>query len=1100
MKRYIPIRLLLFAVLLAGMFPVSAQTAGSDVVRGVVTDKVTGETLVSVTIAEIDANNRTVNGTATNADGAFAIRFKSPDNKLKFTYLGYQVQILPIGSTRTFNVSMGEDTHAIREVVVSARATSNTGGLSIPTREISTAMQKIDSKEFEGLQVASVDDALQGRIAGLDIVANSGEPGAGMSMRIRGTSSITGNTQPLIVVNGIPFETDIATNFDFSTANEEQYASLISVNPDDIQEITVLKDAAATAVYGSKGANGVLLITTKRGTIGKTKLQYSYRITGAKQPEGMNLLTGDDYTMLMKQAYYNPTLSPTVGDVDEFNYDKNFSEYENFNNNTDWVAAVSQQGWTNDHYVTVSGGGEKARFRVSGGLYNQTGTVIGQTLDRVSTRSFLEYNVSDRMRFTSEFSYTYQNNNKNYADDNNSASLLDIAYRKMPNVSIYAQDMNGNNTDVFYNISQNSQLNTSQKNLMNPVALAMLATNNIKNYRILPTFRLQYDLTDPNLQLLRYDVYVTFDMNNNKVSKFLPKEVSSYSWDNQNVNHAEGEDSESLSIQTENKLTWQPKFTNQDHSFIAMVSLQTKSSSSQGQEVISYGQTSSNISDPSTAAYLYSTTSSLSAARSMGVLEMIHYAYKSRYIFDLTVRTDGSTRFGPNHRFGTFPGVSGKWIISDEDFWKPLKGIINDFAIRPSWGISGNQPSREYLHYSLYGAYSTGYMDMTAIHPVALQLSNLRWETSASTNIGMDINMFDNKLTWDLNYYHKRTKDLLFPSLDIPSSSGYATLTYQNVGTMDNDGWEINMHASNLVKTKNLSLSFNMNLSNQVNTIISLTDKALNSLNADFSGSNGSYLTRVQENNAYGSIYGFRYLGVYQYNEYDGANGHTNAAVAKDKDGNVITDAYGLPKPIVYAPNGTTRWTFKGGDAKYEDINHDGSIDELDIVYLGNSNPKLNGGFGPTMRYKDFGLTLFFNFRYGNSIVNAARMNAENMYTNDNQSISVNWRWRKDGDNTSMPRALYNTGYNWLGSDRYVEDGSFLRFKYLTFNYNVPVKLLKPIGLSQISTYLTFNNVYCFTNYTGVDPEIGYSGFSVAKDQNKTPRSKDFTLGVTIGF
>jgi len=249
-----------------------------------------------------------------------------------------------------------------------------------------------------------------------------------------------------------------------------------------------------------------------------------------------------------------------------------------------------------------------------------------------------------------------------------------------------------------------------------------------------------------------------------------------------------------------------------------------------------------------------------------------------------------------------------------------------------------------------------------------------------------------------------------------------------------------------------------------------------------------------------GSIYGFRYKGVYQYSNYDAALGHTNAPVARDENGNIINDANGVPKRMVYR-GGNNNYVFRGGDAIYEDINFDGAIDELDIVYLGSSNPKLNGGFGANFKYKGFGLNLFFNYRYGQKVINEARMKAENMYVCDNQSIAVNWRWRKEGDETGIPRALFNTGYNWLGSDRFVEDGSFLRFKYLTLNYYAPQAWVKKTGLNQLNAYLTVNNIYCFTKYTGVDPEVGESGFGKqAIDKSNTPRPKEFTLGLTIGF
>lgn len=280
-----------------------------------------------------------------------------------------------------------------------------------------------------------------------------------------------------------------------------------------------------------------------------------------------------------------------------------------------------------------------------------------------------------------------------------------------------------------------------------------------------------------------------------------------------------------------------------------------------------------------------------------------------------------------------------------------------------------------------------------------------------------------------------------------------------------------------------------------------MSPAVLNAYNKDFNYDNGSYLTRLQEGNSFGSIYGFRYKGVYQYDKYEEGRGGT-APVVKDANGNVVKDANGKPLPMYfdYFNLGNKRYQFRGGDAIYEDINHDGTIDELDIVYLGNSNPKLTGGFGTNITFKYFSISAFFNFRYGNKIVNYARMDAENMHSNNNQSIAVNWRWRKDGDVTEMPRALYNYGYNYLGSDRFVEDGSFLRFKTLTFKYNFSPKSLRRVFLNQLSFYLTLNNLVTFTKYTGVDPEVGIESFGLCADRSKTPRSQYFTFGVTVGF
>jgi TonB-linked SusC/RagA family outer membrane protein len=1089
---------IIFALLLVLMQSHAQNDA--TIITGKVTAADNGEQLMGVSVAELDDANRLVSGAMTDMNGEFSLRIKNVKNKIRISYIGYHPEIVSINGKKRLDIKLKDNTHEITETVVTAKRTTNDGAFNVNAREVSMAMQKIDAKDFEGLSVASVDDALQGRVSGLDIVGNSGAPGSGMTMRIRGTSSITGNAQPLIVVNGIPFDGDIKSGFDFASANEEQYASLLNVNVDDIQEITVLKDAASTAVWGSRGANGVLMITTKKGIKGKTKVQYSYRYTQATQPQGMKMLNGDDYTMLMKQEMFNKTLATneTRTIVPEFNYDPSFSEYQNFNNNTDWVAAVTQTGRTNDHYLTVSGGGDRAKFRISGGYYDQTGTNIGQELKRFSTRSQLDYQVSDRLRFISEFSYTYTDNSQNYAN------LLDIAYKKMPNVSIYSQDAAGNNTSAFYNIRSDSKIDASQRNLMNPVALGRLALNKEKSYLVIPTFRLSYDFFDPDKTYLRYNAYVSFELNNVVDNDFLPYNVNTTTWSSSSSNKATGDNTERLTVNTENTLTWiMPK--DDKHALMLYAGLQTSSAVKTVQSFATSGLPDAQITDPTGVGFLESVSSSTSKAKSIGLISRAHYSFLNRYILDLTCRVDGSSKFGQNNQFGAFPGVGAKWIVSDESFMKPTNEWLSLLAFRPSWGIAGNQPRDEYLQYSRYVSDNLGYLNSPSIHPSNLQLSNLRWEKVTSTNLGADLELFKGKVSFVFDWYHKRTDDLLFTNLAISPTSGYTTVTNRNVGKMDNDGWEINVDFKDVVKAGKFSMDVNMNISNYYNKIIELDDAVTSQYNNNASYiDNGTYLTRLQTNNSFGSIYGFKYKGVYQYSNYI-AGSQEDAPVARDANGTVLLDYNGNAKPMYYNYK-STKYAFKGGDVKYEDINHDGSIDQYDVVYLGNSNPKFSGGFGINFRYENFSLRSLFTYRYGNKIINYARMTAENMYSNDNQTVTTNWRWRKEGDITMVPRAVYQQGYNWLPSDRYVEDGSFLRLKYIQLSYSVPTKMIKKLKLNQVNLYCNLNNLFTLTNYSGVDPEISVGGFAtgqipgVAKDVSKTPRSKDWNLGITVGF
>ncbi|MBR3454598.1 MAG: SusC/RagA family TonB-linked outer membrane protein [Bacteroidaceae bacterium] len=1092
---------LLLSVMLLAPSLMRAQSAGA-MISGNVYDDMGGVMMANV--VEIDAANRIVAAAVTDINGDFSFRLVNPKDKIRVSYVGYATQTLAIKGT-TYKIYLKSNT-TLTDVVITAKKTIQSSGLAIPERELSIASQSIDAKEFEGLGITTVDEALQGRISGLDIVANSGNLGAGTSMRLRGVSSINGNSEPLIVVDGNVFESDYKNGFDYASATEDQFAELLNVNPEDIQSITVLKDAAATAIWGSQGANGVIEIKTKRGQRGKTKVQYSYRLSATYQPKGMRLLNGDHYTMLLKEEYYNPTLSEASADIREINYDPSYSEYEMYNNNTDWVDAVSKVGWLQSHYVSITGGGEKANFRISGGYDHQTGTVIRQKLDRFTTRVALDYFVSDRIKFQTNFNMTYTDNHKNY--QGSGGDLLSIAYQKMPNLSIYEQDANGNDLSDYYHVlpSVSSQLN-DQRNLVNPIALAYEATNDESTYQIEPEFKLNYNLLglDDSSHRLVYEGKVVFNIFNRYNDQFYPASLVTSGWSNTNNNRTSASSSKSTAITTQHRLTFTPHFNNENHSLMAMAQFQMTDGSSKSQNNVVYGLPSSNMKSTTAEGIISTMSTGAGQWRNVYLTFSAHYAYKGKYMADFSVRRDGSTKFGDEYRWGNFPALSFRWNASDEPFMKKIKWL-SMLSVRPGWGVVGNQPGSEYLYFSRYGNTSS-YVDKGAIIPSNIRLSNLHWEEKETWNVGFDLGLFDNLITADFNIYTQMTSDLLMANINIPSSSGFTALSWQNVGNMRNNGWEFNINGNRIIRKGKFSVDFNVTFANNRNEITKMDDTVLDNLNKDFSYNNGSYLTRIQLNNAFGSIYGFRYKGAYQYSKYSetevpGVSG-PNAPVARDENGNVVIDKNGLTVPMVFNYDNTTNtyaYEFKGGDAIYEDINHDGNINELDIVYLGSSLPKVTGGFGFKINFGNFRWNNQFTFRAGNKVVNMARMNAESMYNNRNQSTAVNWRWRVEGDIAQIPRALYNEGYNWLASDRFVEDASFLRLNYSQLSYNFDPQLVKKWGLSSLSINLSAHNLFCLTGYSGADPEVGYGGLSVSYDNARTPRSRQFTLGISAQF
>lgn len=1068
--------------------------------------------LFGVNVCEMDGTDRIVESATTDLNGNFTMRVKNPKNKIRFTYVGCTTVLLPIDRTQ-YDIFMKSE-NEITEVVVTSDRRINSGGLAIPEREISFASQTISTEGFEGLGINTIDEALQGRISGLDIVSVSGNLGAGTTMRLRGASTVSTLTSsnPLIVVNGNTWNVDMS-NFDIQSANDEQFAQLLNINPEDIESITVLKDAAATAIYGSQGANGVIELTTKRGKQGKPMLAYSMRMTGTYQPEGYQLLDGDDYTMLLKESYFNPQQSDAASDIVELNYDKNFSEYEQYNNNTDWAKAVKQVGLRQNHHISVSGGGEKANFRISGGFDNETGSVIKQHLGRFSTRVALDYFVSQRISISTNFSLTYTKNEKNY--DN----LLSLAYKKMPNMGIYEQDPNtGEDTDRYYTMLQSasSEFDKNQKEYVNPVASANLAINNQKTYDIMPELQLKYRLLglDDQSWQLNWDGRFYMNLFNDYVDQFYPSDLKTVSWNN-GLNTAYAASSKSVALNTKHTLTLIPYFKNPDHSLMAMGRMEMTSGQSTGQTSSSHGLPSGGITTPSAGSVITGMSTSYGHWRSMFYTFSSHYAYKSKYMFDLSVRMDGSTKFGPGNRWGVFPAVSLRWNVIDEEWMEPTKDWLSMLSIRPSWGRVGNAPGSDYLYESKYGV-GGRYLDMSSMKPLNIRLSDLRWEKVSTYDVGMDIGLFNDKLSMTLDWYNSTTEDMLMSGVRIPSLTGYTKLDVKNVGSMRNTGWELNVDTRDLVKQGKFGFDFNMAFGNNYNEILEMDETVLESLNSDFNYGNREVLQRVQIGNPFGAIYGFRFKGIYQYN-YETvaemsaeeraeflASGKT-APIARNAEGNVVFDEDGLPLQMMYnySNDGTSLpYKFKGGDAMYEDINHDGNINALDIVYLGSSLPKLTGGFGFNMKYDRWKLNTQFTYRVGNKILNLARLDAEAMIGNNNQSKAVNHRWRKEGDETVIPRAMYGSGsnYNTLISDRFVEDGSFLRLNYMQLSYELNREWVKSLGLRGIRCYLSANNLFCLTTYKGVDPEVGYGGYGVASDGGQTPRAKSYTLGISVDF
>lgn len=1066
----------------------NAQTPDGRIsIRGKITEASTGEPIIGSSVVELDKDGRTVSGTTTDISGNYVLR-ALPGNRISISYIGFQTAVQTINNRTAINIQLKESDSFIEEVTItgsSRPAIDNGSGLRIQERDLTGAVSRVESKDLAELSSASIDQALQGRLPGVDFGTTSGDPGAGMSIRIRGTASINGSSNPLIVLDGMPYEVEIPDDFNFGTADEQGYAQLLNITPADILDITVLKDAASTAVWGSRAANGVLIINTKRGEIGKPVITYNLRGTVHKQPKAIPMLTGDQYSMLIPEMIMNADGLPiNLDNNKEFLYDPNDPFwYHNYSKNTDWIREITQLGYSHDHNLSMTGGGQKARYYASIGYLNSIGTTKGTDLDRITTKINLDYTVSSRLRFRTDITYAFVNNQLNY-----NSKIRGVAYNKMPNMSVYQYDEYGNQSPVYFSPEQNIQGRYS--GTFNPLAMAKEGFNMSKGQRITPRFNLQFDIV-PGVLLSTFDLQ--FDINNVKNNSFLPQDATGRPFIETVVNQALDQDNDYVSVGSKLNLLYTPRLSG-EHSLQSLLSLQTNDSKNLFQVSQSSNMASSILQDPSIPgrAATGALSSSESQYRSMGVLLNAQYGFKDRYIINSSVRMDGNSRFGPENRYGVFPAVSARYRLSGEPFMDKYKGFLDDFSFRASYGHAGKPPRYDYMFYNQYSNYGWSYLDKAAVYPSAMELSNLKWETLVGSNVGFNLWMFKGRLRLDAELYKNRTLDMIYNDLKLPTYSGYDRATF-NVGTMDNQGWEISINTQPY-KSKDWLLGVDFNIARNYNVVKEVSEFFPRENNARI-GANGQYKTYLQIGNPFGSIYGFKYNGVYK----DEA-----ATIARDGDGNPIT---GLDGRTVYMRFNYpyTDYLFQPGDAMYEDTNHDGNIDENDMVYIGNTVPKFTGGFGLNATYKgNWRFQMFFSYRLQYDMINGGTMNSTNMTGFNNQSTAVLQRWRNPGDETDMPRALYRTGYNWLGSDRYVEDASFVRLRSVTLRYSFNNELLNKLKLRAASFYATAENLFTWTKYTGQDPDVTIKGnndpFKYAQDDNLTPPTRNVVFGLTVGF
>lgn len=1082
--------MLLALLLLLGTEEAVAQ---AQVLSGRVTEMLgsQSEPIVGANVNVVNAQNRSVGGAVTNLDGEYRLLIPAQEKNLTlvYSYIGMKTRRVKFSGQKTQDVRLESSVEVLDEVAVTARRIER-NNMGIGHKENVSATQKVLIDDLiAAAPIATVEEVLQGQLSGVDI-ALSADPGARSSIRIRGTSTLNGSADPLIVIDGVPYTQSIDADFDFSTANDEDLGALLNIAPTDIESVEVLKDAAATAIWGTKGANGVLSITTKKGKTGKTSFNFTSKLTAKFEPNSIPMLNGAEYIAMVQEALWNSanyiglntdTYLRYLYDTPEINYVPNWAHFDEYNVDTNWLDEVRQNAFTTDNTFSMSGGGEKATYRLSMGYLSEGGTTIGTGLKRFNSSLRVDYHFSDKLRFGADFYYTQSDKHDNWAPKD--SNVRSEAFRKMPNKSPYYIDENGERSSQYFSYQTKDwegefSAGSSSASNFNPVAMARESYRNTMSRDSRANFRIDYKI----LPGLTYSAYASLKMSAATTDKFLPQVATGVPWTSRYANQSTAASSESLTLQTENKLIFNKNW-NEQHNLIATAVFRTTQTNHSSMTGTSYGNASSGLADPITGSAVQDLDSGESESRSISGTGLLNYTLLDRYVFHSSVTMDASSAMGKSERLGLFPTVGVSWNMQNEPFMKRTEDWLEELKLRFSIGQSGNAPSGTAAY---YGAYSSRgeYMDMSAIYPNRMQLNNLKWETSTEYNFGADISLFRGRLKFTLEWYNKYVKDLLQKDPQMPSSTGYASNKWLNSGRMENKGWEFRVDGV-LYNQKDWRVSTYINLSRNTNEITELPE-TMNP--TPYSFKNGEYAIRIEEGRPFGSFYGYRYKGVYQ---------NKDATYARDREGNVMNGVDGTP---IVMKNGLKQVC--PGDAAYEDINHDGVINEYDIVYLGNCNPILTGGFGFMLKYKRLSLNASFYGRFGQKVINQTRMNNEAMYNDDNQSKAVLRRWRNEGDDTNIPRALYQEGYNYLGSDRFVEDASYVRLKTLSLSYALSKKVCNHLGINTLSFFVTGYDLFTWTGYTGQEPEVSLptTASRLSKDNATTPCSRRFSCGFNLNF
>ncbi|PWA06219.1 SusC/RagA family TonB-linked outer membrane protein [Flavobacterium psychrotolerans] len=1008
---------------------------------GKVVDQITNEPIIGASITI----KGTTHSVTTDAEGKF---YFQTGQKFPYTlivsYIGYKkTEVIVDGSPTIINLK--QDIQELNELVV-------VGYGSQKRKDITGAVSSVPKTNLNQV-TSSADNLLRGAVAGVVVTQSSGQPGASSSVRIRGGNSITAGNEPLYVIDGVLIYND-NNNGTAGVVNAGAGVNVLStINPNDIESVEVLKDASATAIYGSRGANGVVLITTKKGTKGQDIISFQTYYGTQKVSKKLDLLNASQWASLRNDV------QASIGQTPSFSPAQ--IEALKSSGGHDWQSALFRNAPVQNHQLTFSGGDDRSRYAVSTALFDQKGIVIGSDFKRISLRANYERNYSQNFKFGINTNYT--NSVANGVGSNGGAAAgrqpnpIVVALLTAPVVPI-------KNADGSYNVTQNPYATSVNGYVSNPINDLENTINETKINRILTSLFGEYKINKE----ITAKVAVSGDVINTKQNYFAPANTTNgaatkglASVGNRSVS----------SVLNENTLNYNTRFGN-DHKFSALAGYTLQYT--QG-EVVNAGA-NTFVNDVNTfnalqdgvAVKPYSDAFE-SVLKSW--LARANYSYKGRYNLTVSARADGSSRFGSKSLWGYFPSAGFSWNITEEDFAKNIKGV-DDIKLRLSAGTTGNQEIGNYLSLASIGSvnYSFGGVIQTGLVPTRLANPDLRWEKTTQYNVGLDLSLLDRKVNFVFDAYYKKTNDLLI-NVPVPLTSGFATVL-QNIGGVENKGIEIGLITEN-IKTENFSWNSNLVFSANKNKVVEIG----NGVNQFFPVvPNGSLLQQqpvtVKVGEPLGTFWGYKTNGIFQTQE-----------------------------EINTQPKINSLANTKVGDRKYVDTNGDGIISAADKGSLGSSQPKFVGSFSNTISYDNFDLNVSFQGSYGGKIFNALNQQLEISTLGTNAAATLEDRWTATNPSNEIPRASSSP----LGivSERYVEDASFLRLKQITLGYTLPKSLSSKIGTKSIKLYVSAENLITWTKYTGYDPEVSsyeqnnlYPGI----DFGAYPNSKTFISGLNVTF